>query len=231
MSYNISAMKKVEYKNILIVEDNDALRNKLYIYFSARNSVTAARDLAQAIYAVEHSRFDIIVLDVVLPDGSGLKLFGHISETPVIILSDLGSDDHLLYGFAAGAADYVVKPASPEIIEARMSLRMLPVGEAKICMHGLELNVNKRTVLYCGKPLDLTSSEFNILTFLMQNAGVFFTANEIYERVWKMPHLNTSTIKTHLSNLRKKMLTVSHSCANLIVTDFGKGYAFIGDGL
>jgi len=231
MSYNNSGMRKVEYKNILIVEDNDELRNKLYIYFSARNNVTAARDLAQAVYAVEHNRFDIIILDVVLPDGSGLKLFGHISGTPVIILSDLGSDDHLLYGFAAGAADYVVKPASPEIIEARMALRMLPAGEAVICLHGLELDVNKRTVLYCSKPLDLTSSEFNILTFLMQNAGVFFTANEIYERVWKMPHLNTSTIKTHLSNLRKKMLSVSRSCANLIVTDFGKGYAFIGDGL
>ena len=62
----------------------------------------------------------------------------------------------------------------------------------------------------------------------MQNAGNFYTANEIYERVWKMPHLNTETIKKHLSNLRKKMLAVSESCAALLATKFGNGYAFIG---
>jgi len=60
------------------------------------------------------------------------------------------------------------------------------------------------------------------------NAGVYFNANEIYEQVWKMPHLNTETIKKHLSNLRKKLLAVSDECAALLATKFGKGYAFIG---
>ena len=64
----------------------------------------------------------------------------------------------------------------------------------------------------------------------MQNAGIFYTANEIYEKVWKMPYLNTTTIKAHLSNLRKKMLAVGSECANLIITEFGKGYAFTGSG-
>ncbi len=221
-------MRKVEYKRILIVEDDAELRYELYERFSAVNSVTAVGDLAHAISALESIRFDIILLDVILPDGSGLKLFEHIVNIPVIILSDLGSDSNLLEGFTAGAADYIVKPASPEIIEARMSLRLLPDTEAVILLHGLELDMNKRTGTYNKKPLELTSSEFNILMFLMQNAGVFFTANEIYEKVWKMPHLNTSTIKAHLSNLRKKMLGVSKECADLIITNFGKGYAFRG---
>lgn len=228
MSYNKIEMRKVEYKRILIVEDNAELRYELYERFSAVNSVTAVGDLAHAIAALESIRFDIILLDVILPDGSGLKLFEHIVNIPVVILSDLGSDSNLLEGFTAGAADYIVKPASPEIIEARMSLRLLPDTEAVILLHGLELDINKRTGTYNKKPLELTSSEFNILMFLMQNAGVFFTANEIYERVWKMPHLNTSTIKAHLSNLRKKMLGVSKECADLIITNFGKGYAFRG---
>ena len=64
----------------------------------------------------------------------------------------------------------------------------------------------------------------------MQNAGNFYTAIEIYEQVWKMPHLNTTTIKAHLSNLRKKMISISEECASLIVTEFGKGYCFIGKG-
>lgn len=228
MRYNTNTMKRVEFKKILIVEDDDSLRESLFEYFFVSNAVTAASDLSQAVQAVQASPFDIILLDVILPDGSGLKLFEYITNTPVVILSDLGSDGSLLEGFEAGAADYIVKPSSPEIIEARLSLRLLPENEAKLSLYGLEIDLNKRTAVYGKQKLELTSSEFNILTFLMHNAGNFYTANEIYEQVWRMPHLNTSTIKTHLSNLRKKMLLVSKDCADLIITNFGKGYAFRG---
>ncbi len=230
MRYNNDKVNKVEYKNILIVEDDEELRGKLYNYFSASNKVTAVGELAKAIEAVKSNCFDAVILDVILPDGSGLKLFEYIQDVPVVILSDLGSDDNLLDGFSAGAMDYIVKPASMEIIEARVALRLMPDNRAQIVLHGLTLNLAKRTAIYRNKQLELTSSEFNILTFLMQNAGKFFTANEIYERVWKMKHLNTSTIKAHLSNLRKKMLTASKDCADLILTNFGKGYAFRGNG-
>lgn len=220
-------MNKVEYKNILVVEDNAEVRDSLGAYFSASNNVVVCGDLNSAISAVENRKFDCVLLDVILPDGSGLKLFDYLGNTPVIILSDLGSDSNILDGFSAGAADYVVKPTSPQVIEARMALRLLPEEKANISSHGLELDVSRRTVSYLGKYLELTSSEFNILMFLMQNAGNFYTANEIYERVWKMPYLNTATIKVHISNLRKKMLGISLACANLLVQEFGKGYAFI----
>ncbi len=229
MRYNRDIMKRVEYKNILIVEDDAELRRTLYEYFSLLNAVTAVNDLSHALTALHASRFDIILLDIILPDGSGLKLLEQ-TETPVVILSDLGSDSNLIDGFTAGAADYIVKPASCTLIEIRMALRLLPETEAVIRAHGLELDRSKRTVKYHQISLDLTSSEFNILMFLMQNAGNYYTANEIYEKVWKMPHLNTSTIKAHLSNLRKKMLGVSKDCADLIITNFGKGYAFRGGG-
>ncbi len=225
MRYNKN-VNRVEYKRILIVEDDARLRDALYKHFSSLNTVVTAATLAGAVSAVSSAHFDIILLDVILPDGSGLKLFEHIAQTPVVILSDLGADGNILDAFSVGAADYIVKPASAEIIEARMSLRLLPDAEAKICLHGLELDMSKRLVTYFGRALDLTSSEFNILMFLMQNAGNFYTANEIYEKVWKMPHLNSSTIKVHLSNLRKKMFGISKDCADLIVTNFGIGYSF-----
>ncbi len=223
-------MKRVEYKNILIVEDNEELRLSLTKYFSAINKVVAAENLSGAIEAVCGGNFDIVLLDIILPDGSGLKLFEYIGDTPVVILSDLGSDDNMLDGFSAGAADYIVKPASFAVIDARMALRLLPDSQAEISSNGLVLNIAKRTAAYNKKPLDLTSSEFNILMLLMQNPGKFLTANEIYEKIWNMPHLNTSTIKTHLSNLRKKMLAASKDCAELIITEFGRGYAFTGGG-
>ncbi len=222
-------MHKVEYKNILIVEDNNKLRSALCEYFSARNNVTSCNSLKSAVAAVNENRYDIVLLDVILPDGNGLKLIEHTGEMPVIILSDLGSDSNMIDGFSAGATDYIVKPASCTLIDMRMALRLLPDSKAQLSSHGLELNMAKRTAAYNKKPLDLTSSEFNILMFLMQNAGKCFTASEIYEQVWKMPHMNTTTIKVHISNLRKKMLAVSSDCAKLLIQEFGKGYAFINE--
>lgn len=223
-------MQKVEYKNILIVEDDKTLRESLYAYFSVMNKVIACGDIASATEAISENTFDIVLLDVILPDGSGLSLLKSVGQTPVIILSDLGSDLDVIDGLSAGAADYIVKPSSPHLIETRMSLRLLPVGNATLSSYGLTLNVAKRTAFYKGEVLSLTSSEFNILMFLMQNAGSYYTANEIYERVWKMPHLNTETIKKHISNLRKKMFAVSEDCAALIISEFGNGYAFAGGG-
>lgn len=221
-------IKNIEYKSILIVEDNIQLNKSLADYFSQKNNVVSCETLLEAIHALKDKEFDIILLDVILPDGSGLKVFEYSKATPVVILSDLGSDDNLLDGFSAGALDYIVKPASIEIIEARMSLRLLPESKGSLSSHKLVIDMTKRTAKYENIYLNLTSSEFNILMFLMQNAGTFFTASEIYEKIWKMPYLNTTTIKTLLSNLRKKMMSVSKSCADLIITEFGKGYAFIG---
>lgn len=222
-------MQRVEYKSILIVEDGDKLRHSLTEYFSAMNNVTACPTLKSAISVCSENEYDIALLDLILPDGNGIELLRYLGQTPVIILSDLGADENVIDGLSAGAADYIIKPCSPKVIEARISLRLLPSNKADIGSGGLTLNVSDRTAVYKGTILELTSSEFNILMFLMQNAGVYFTANEIYERVWKMPHLNTETIKKHLSNLRKKMLAVSDACAALLATRFGKGYAFIGE--
>lgn len=221
-------MNTVEFKNILIVEDGDKLRKSLAEYFSERNRVTACKNLKEAIAAANENAYDIVLLDLILPDGNGKELMGYLGQTPVVILSDLGTDENLIDGLSAGAADYIVKPASNALIETRMALRLLPTGKAALTLGGLTLNANSRTATYGNRTLDLTSSEFNILMFLMQNAGNFYTANEIYEQVWKMPHLNTETIKKHLSNLRKKMFAVSDNCAALLATKFGSGYAFIG---
>ncbi len=221
-------MNKVEFKNILIVEDGDKLRNSLTEYFSAKNKVTAFPTLKSAVDAAKSYEYDVVLLDLILPDGNGINLLEYLGKTPVIILSDLGADENVIGGLSAGAADYIIKPCSPKVIEARMALRLLPNSKADISLGGLTLNVSDRTAEYNNNPLELTSSEFNVLMFLMQNAGKFYTANEIYEQVWKMPHLNTETIKKHLSNLRKKMFAVSDDCASLLATKFGKGYAFVG---
>lgn len=222
-------MKSVENRKILIIEDDEALRERLRVYFAAKNDVAVAKNLKEARLALGESIFDVVLLDLILPDGSGLSLFETENcPSPVIILTDLGGDESIISGLGAGAADYVVKPVSEKVLEARMALRLLPENEASLTAHGMTLNLAARTARFKGITIELTSSEFNILAFLMQNAGKVFSALDIYEKVWKMPHLNTQTIRIHLHNMRKKLMLVSPECGSLVMTEFGKGYFFKG---
>lgn len=223
-------MKNVVDRNILIVEDSNELRVRLFDYFSRQNNVTLAKNLKEARSFLEEKSFSVIILDLILPDGSGFSLLeqSYISA-PVIILSDLNSDENVLHGLDYGVADYIVKPVSMEVLEAKIALRLLPEKESFMTLHGMSVDVAKRRACFKGIPLDLTSSEFNILAFLMRHAGTVYAANDLYESIWHMPHLNTQTIRIHLHNLRKKLLLVSPECGSLIMTEFGKGYFFRGD--
>lgn len=131
-------------------------------------------------------------------------------------------------GLSSGACDYMAKPYSLDVLEQRMILRLLPVAQAEIAIRGMVLDARARTVAFEGIALSLTASEFDILHFLMKNAGIFFTSSDIYEKVWHMASLNTGTIRYHIHNLREKMLAVSKECASLLLTKFGGGYAFTG---
>lgn len=221
-------ISEVTNRKILIVEDNSKLLSSIAAYFKDKqNEVFCSANLADAkeIYAKEE--LDAVVLDVILPDGSGLDLLKIKKDPhpPVVILSDLGDDDNVLMGFGAGAADYVTKPCSMKILEMRLSVRLLPKKDAHIELGGLSVDANERTVKYLGKDVSLTSSEFNLLFFMIKNAGTYFIASELYEKVWGAPSLQTTTVKRHLSTLRRKLKEVAPD-KNLILTDFGKGYCF-----
>lgn len=223
-------IKSVMGRNILIVEDNVDIANEFADYFRNRNNVVFTADtLAQAEQIISTQRLDAILLDVILPDGDGLDLLGkHESLPPVIVVTTLGTDYDIVDGLSAGAADYVVKPCSPEVLEARLSLRLLPKPEATITVRGITVDISERTATYGGKAIPLTGSEFNILHFFMTNTDAYFTAPEIYEKIWHAPSLKTTTIKYHISNLRQKLLAVTGK--NTIVTGFGKGYALFKEG-
>ena len=217
-------------RRILFVEDDSRLLNEMTGWFRERgNLVWGADCLREAKAILENVQPEMIVLDIILPDGSGLELLRNLSPVPpVIVLSDLGNEENILEGFQAGVVDYIVKPCSMRLLEARMKLRFLPHNECVSVYGGLRLDSCKRSAHYFGKPLPLTSSEFNILWFLMKNPGKFFSADEIYEQVWSAPSLQTTTIRRHLSTLRQKLKELSKE--NIIHTEFGKGYAFFPQG-
>ena len=219
----------IEYRKLLIVEDNLAELNTLNAYFGAKNEVYTASTLAEAVELAKHGSFDGILLDLVLPDGNGMALFDAVDNLPpVVIFSDIASEESMMEGFSQGALDYVVKPCSPALLEMRLALRLLPMQKATISVNGLTVNAMKRTCTFQDKPISLTSSEFNILLFLMTHVGEYFLPSEIYENVWKMKSLHTTTIKRHISTLRIKL---SDACGDvkMIHTQFGKGYCFTGE--
>lgn len=220
------ANASVTDRKLLFVDDDPAVLEALCPYFRTRgNTVLTATDRKGALALLAEETFDAAVLDLVLPDGNGMQLFFEATRLPpVIILSTLDGEAAMLEGFSAGAVDYVVKPCSPALLEARIALRLLPRREALLLGGGLTLNVAERTVFYREKPLALTGSEFNILCFLMKHPGIFYDAEQIYTNVWEAPSMQTTTVRYHISNLRRKIKEFTQK--NLIMTKFGEGYAF-----
>ena len=229
---------KVNNRKLLFVEDNKEISNLLIDFFKESNECTLAENKKDAIKILsERNDFDCILLDVVLPDGIGLDILNLENLPPVIILSDLGSEDDILNGLENGASDYVVKPIGGasdyknnpsllNIIDVRISLRLLKDPENKIKSKGITLNSTTRVCMYDDIKIVLTPSEFNILYFLMTHPNEYYNADEIYTSVWNAPSLNTPTVRKHISTMRRKLVEATGD-ENIIMTDFGRGYAFI----
>lgn len=181
----------------------------------------AAKTLAEGRALLSEGAFRAVVSELFLPDGKATCLIGEAA--PLFILSSVESEEEIIEALSLGAADYILKPCSPRVLEARLAAR-LPAASRTVSRYGLSLDKGLRTADYLGKPLKFTSSEFNILYFLMTHPGKFFTADEIYESVWHAASLQTSVVRFHISNLKKTIFSVTGK--NLILSGFGMGYAF-----
>ncbi len=217
---------RVNGRKLLIIDDDMELTSQFQTYFaSAGNTVVVAGSIKQGVNHLKAEEFDAVILDILLPDGEGTAIFAdQVHLPPVIILSVLSDEHNMMEGFTLGAQDYVVKPCSSRLLEMRLALRLLPKPMNVLSIHGLCIDSRERTLYYNERSIRLTGSEFNILWFLMSHAGRFFTSNEIFENVWGENSLEQTSIKFHISNLRRKL--IEHTNKQLIITKFGKGYTF-----
>ena len=223
---------KVCDRKLLFVEDDEKLKNEMMAYFSPENAVFTASDVDEAVEILtDNGDIDAVVLDLILKSSLGMDLFGAFPTLPpVVILSSLDGEDNMLAGLTSGAADYVVKPCTMRLLETHIALRLLPKTDAEEKFGAFSVNANTRTVKYRNMTVALTPSEFNILFFLVKHRGKYYTADEIYEEIWCAPSLHTTTIRAHLSSLRRK-LKAALPAADIIRTEFNKGYCFTGDNL
>ncbi len=217
-------------RNLLFIEDDEKLKKEMVAWFSADNTVFTASDVEEAVELLtEKDDIDAVVLDLILKNSMGMELFEAFPELPpVIILSSLDGEDSILTGLTSGAADYVVKPCSMRLLETHIAMRLLPKTDAIETFGDFSVNANTRTVKYKNRPISLTPSEFNILFFLVKNRGKYFTADEIYEKIWCAPSMRTTTVRAHLSSLRRK-LKIAMPASDIIRTEFNKGYCFTGE--
>ncbi len=211
-------------KNILLVEDDEEIRNGIEIYLRNQGyEVFKAGNGEEGLRVLEKETVHLAVLDIMMPVMDGITMLMKLREKgyefPVIMLTAKSEDIDKVMGLNMGADDYVTKPFTPLELIARVNshirrysryLEALDKTETEnkervITVGGLELNQDTVQVFVDGEPAKLTPIEFKILELLMKNPGRVFSSEEIYETVWNERAINTDTIMVHVRNIREKI--------------------------
>lgn len=217
----MDTLDQKEKFNILIVEDDDEIRDGIEIFLKSQNyEVYKAADGIEGLEVIEAHEIHLAIVDIMMPRMDGVTMTLKLREKhefPVIMLSAKSEETDKVIGLNIGADDYVTKPFTPLELMARVNsqlrryTRFQNKGNADAKndrMHvigGLELNEDTVEVTMDGEPVKVTPMEFKILTLLMKNPGRVFSADEIYERIWNEKAINTETIMVHLRNIRDKI--------------------------
>lgn len=180
-------------------------------------------------------KYDLYILDIIIPGISGLDLCRKLKimnpDIPVLMLSALGTTDDKIIGFDSGANDYLVKPFEFRELLARVKVLIKSSGKAqaspenRIITGDLELDLDKKDAWRAGKHIDLTAKEFSLLEYFMRNSGRVLSRNDIAEKVWEASFdFGTNVVDVYVNFLRKKIDRGFDR--KLIHTKVGFGYIF-----
>lgn len=224
--------------NILLVEDDRTISKIIqhHLKASGKYAVTCAFDAAQAL-AASKGAFDVILLDVMLPDVSGIELCGTLRQwhnCPIIFISCLDNSSTIIQALGMGGDDYITKPFDTQVLEARIDANLRRVHmdhyssrKGVITCGDLSLNMQTHELSRGRQTYRLETMEYEILAFLMQHPGQVFTAAELYQSVWGKPcYGDARTVTVHIYNLRQKVEADPKNPSHLI-NIWGKGYSFV----
>ena len=197
---------------ILIVEDDEAIANLLYMDLSDEDyrCSIACDGKTAADMLEEHADYDLVLLDIMLPgiDGYELMEYTRPMEIPVIFLTAKSAVADRIKGLKMGADDYIVKPFQTDEVLARMEavLRRYGKNEKLLTFADVKVDTKSRKVFQSGKEIELTVKEFDLLAELIRNPNIALYRERLYEKIWKEPFLgDTRTLDTHVQRLRKKL--------------------------
>jgi len=220
----------------LIIEDNAEVVEAVSLCLEIRwpeVAISIAAEGARGIEILQSDSFDIIILDINLPDINGFEVLKQIrsfSNVPIIILTVREKEEDQVRGLEIGADDYIVKPFSSRDLVARVNtvLRRANVlevaGDQPFVVRGkLTLNLTNNEVRLGDQTMGLTPIESRLLYVLMENAEDTLNSKQISQEVWGKEYLNTSLLRTYIRRLRDKL---NDNPPQIILTERGEGYRF-----
>ena len=220
---------------LLVVDDEAKIRLLIRKYAEFEgNEVTEAENGMEAVQLCREKpdRFDLIILDVMMPELDGFSAVAEIRKvcrTPVLMLSARGEEYDKIHGFELGVDDYVVKPFSPKELMMRINAIMKRVrpsqdeGRKILRVEGLVIDFTGRTVEVDGRRVDLSPKEYDLLFYMASNKNIALTREMLITNVWGYDFYGDDrTLDTHIKLLRKSLGPYS----KLIVTLRGVGYRF-----
>ena len=214
---------------ILIVDDEEKIREMIgkFAVHEGHEAVLASNG-KEALELFSKDDFDIVILDVMMPQMDGYETLSNIKkikDVPCIFLTALGQEYDRIYGFDLGAEDYVTKPFSPKELMMRIKVILKRENKAvsKIVVDQLVLDEDAHTVTIAGNRVDLANKEYELLLFLLKNRGNAVTRQQIISKVWGYEYdSDDRTLDTHMKLLRKDLGEYSA----YISTIRGVGYRF-----
>jgi DNA-binding response OmpR family regulator len=221
-------------QRILVVDDEEqilrALRTGLRgAGYEVETAVTAEGALAAAGMRPP----DAVILDLVLPDGTGIEVCRELrkwTSAPVIVLSAVGEEREKVAALDAGADDYVTKPVGIDELLARLRAslrRVAPSGEPLIVIGELEVDLEKQEVRVEGKPVHLTPHQFDLLRVLARNAGKLLTHRMLLQEVWGPTYgTESNLLRVHVAHLRRK-IERDPARPRYLLTEPGAGYRLV----
>ena len=217
---------------VLLVEDNEALNLSNSRALKLRGyQVVASLTLAAARECLRGLKPDVILLDVMLPDGNGLDFCQEIrkmTSAHILFLTAKAEHESILCGLKCGGDDYITKPFHPEELLARvdavMRRRKMAGAAGKMLVKGLlQLDIVAAQAFVEGENLSLTPKEFSLLLFFVQNEGEIVTAEQVYKTIWQAPLAkDKNALQTAVSKLRQKIEYAGFSIDSMR----GRGYIF-----
>ncbi len=220
--------------NCLIIDDEKLLADSTAEYFNLFGVKTAiAYSVSDCRDFFKENTAELPLLDINLGDGSGFELCKELRETteiPILFISARTSDDDQIIALSIGGDDYIQKPYSLSVLLAKVRAVLKRYGTRETAKYEdgrLTVDFSARQALVDGTPVKLTSLEFRLLAYLMQNAGRIISKQELFEKVWEDKFTGDGTLNVHIRKIREA-IEKEPGNPQYILTAWGDGYRFVG---